>query len=222
VDDASAGGWILALDTSTDWAGVALTDGNGLAELNWTAGRQQTTQVMPEVQWLLDTMEVGAGDLGAVTVATGPGSFSGLRVGMAIASGLAIATGIPVIGVSTILLTVHGRSSRPDQTVGVVKAGRARYGWARADTIENAHTGAIAELVEYARTHDVAMLLGELSDEDAIRVRELTGAVVPPVPDRLRRAGTLARIGWERWRAGDFDPLVTPEPIYLHRSEQHP
>jgi tRNA threonylcarbamoyladenosine biosynthesis protein TsaB len=222
MNDSAAGRWILALDTSTDWAGIALTDGEGLAELNWTAGRQQTTHVMPEVVRLLGTMGLSAGDLGAVTVATGPGSFSGLRVGMAIANGLAVATGIPVIGVSTILLTVHGRCSRPNQTVGVVRAGRARYGWARADTVENAHTGAVAELVEYARTHGVSTVLGELSDQDAIRVRELTGAVVPPAPDRLRRAGTLARIGWERWRAGDFDPLATPEPVYLHRTQQHP
>ena len=40
--------WLLALDTSTDWAGIALTDGEVLAELNWTAGRRQTTQVMPK------------------------------------------------------------------------------------------------------------------------------------------------------------------------------
>jgi tRNA threonylcarbamoyl adenosine modification protein YeaZ len=173
---------------------------------------------MPEVERLLGTMGLGVGDLGAAAVATGPGSFSGLRVGMAIATGLAIATGIPVIGVSTILLTVHGSSSQPDQTIGAVKAGRLRYGWARADTIENALTGTIADLVEYIRMHEIATVLGELSEEDAIRVRELTGAVVPPAPDRLRRAGTLARIGWERWRSGDFDPLGTPEPVYLHRT----
>ena len=102
--------WLLALDTSTDWAGVALTDGTALAELNWTAGRRQTTQVMPEVQEMLRRMGVEVESLGAVAVAVGPGSFSGLRVGMAIANGIAVATGIPVVGISTLLLTIHGRS----------------------------------------------------------------------------------------------------------------
>jgi tRNA threonylcarbamoyladenosine biosynthesis protein TsaB len=222
MGDATAQGWLLAIDTSTDWAGIALTDGAALAELNWTAGRQQTTQVMPEIQRLIGRMGLEPEDLGAVAVAIGPGSFSGLRVGMAIANGLAIATGIPILGVSTILLTVHGWSSPPERTIGMVRAGRSRYSWARADTIENPTTGAVSELIEYIRIHEVATVLGELLDEDAIRVRELTDAVVPPVPVRLRRAGTLARIGWERWRSGDFDPLATPEPVYLHRTEQRP
>ncbi len=56
--------WLLALDTSTDWAGIALTDGEVLAELNWTAGRRQTTQVMPEVERLLGTVNVTAAPAG--------------------------------------------------------------------------------------------------------------------------------------------------------------
>ena len=128
--------WLLALDTSTDWAGIALTDGEAMAELNWTAGRKQTTHVMPEVERLLGTLGLTAAHLGAVAVATGPGSFSGLRVGLAIASGLSIATGIPVLGVSTIELTVHGWRDVPGLSVGAVRAGRSRYGWASADEID--------------------------------------------------------------------------------------
>ncbi|HYP60790.1 MAG TPA: tRNA (adenosine(37)-N6)-threonylcarbamoyltransferase complex dimerization subunit type 1 TsaB [Thermomicrobiales bacterium] len=213
--------WLLALDTSTDWAGIALTDGEVLAELNWTAGRRQTTQVMPEVERLLGTVNVTAAQLGAVAVATGPGSFSGLRVGLAIANGLSIATGIPVLGVSTIELTIHAWRDLPGMAIGVVKAGRSRYGWASADAIDEPLTGTIGELIEFVRVHDASIVLGELSEEDVIRVRELTGVIVPPTPDRLRRAGTLARMGWERWRSGDFDPRTIPDPVYLHRTEQH-
>jgi len=211
--------WLLALDTSTDWAGIALTDGAALAELNWTAGRKQTTQVMPEVERLLATLGLSPEHLGAVAVATGPGSFSGLRVGLAIANGLAIAIGIPVLGVSTVELTVHGWRDVPGQAIGAVKAGRSRYGWASADDIGAPLTGTIGELVEFVRVSNASIVLGELSEEDAIRVRTLTGAIVPPLPNRLRHAGTLARIGWERWRSGDFDPTSPPEPVYLHRSE---
>jgi tRNA threonylcarbamoyladenosine biosynthesis protein TsaB len=213
--------WLLALDTSTDWAGVALTDGEALAELNWTAGRKQTTHVMPEVERLIGTMGLTTAHLGAVAVATGPGSFSGLRVGLAIANGLAIATGIPVLGVSTTELTVHGWRDLPGQAIGVVRAGRSRYGWASADDIDAPVTGSIGELIEFVRVRNASIVLGELSEEDAIRVRELTRAIVPPVLDGRRRAGTLARIGWERWQTGDFDPTAMPEPVYLHRAEQH-
>jgi len=213
--------WLLALDTSTDWAGIALTDGEVLAELNWTAGRRQTTQVMPEVERLLGTVNVTAAQLGAVAVATGPGSFSGLRVGLAIANGLSIATGIPLLGVSTIELTIHAWRDLPGMAIGVVKAGRSRYGWASADAIDEPLTGTIGELIEFVRVHDASIVLGELSEEDVIRVRELTDVIVPPTPDRLRRAGTLARIGWERWLAGGFDPRTIPGPVSRHGTEQH-
>jgi tRNA threonylcarbamoyladenosine biosynthesis protein TsaB len=209
--------WLLALDTSTDWAGVALTDGVESAELNWTAGRQQTTQVMPEVQRLLGSMQITPNSLGALAVAIGPGSFSGIRVGMAIANGISVASGIPIIGVSTLELTIHGWDGVSGPAVGVIRAGRSRYGWASADDIANPTSGSVAELIDYVRVGKHRIVLGELSDEDAIRMRETSGAIVPPAPVRLRRSGTLARLGWERWRAGDFDPAASHEPIYLHR-----
>jgi tRNA threonylcarbamoyladenosine biosynthesis protein TsaB len=210
--------WLLALDTSTDWAGVALTDGAALAEMNWTAGRHQTTQVMPEVVRLLSVMGIDASCLGAVAVAIGPGSFSGLRVGMALANGIAVASGIPIIGVSTLELTVHGWSSMPGSAVGVIKAGRTRYGWASESDIAIPTSGDISELIDFVRAGGHGLVLGELSEEDAIRIRELTRAVVPPPPTRQRRAGALARIGWQRWQSGAADPATVLEPIYLHRS----
>lgn len=209
--------WLLALDTSTDWAGIALTDGEALAELNWSAGRRQTTQVMPETQRLLGAMGVGVESLGAIAVASGPGSFSGLRVGMAIASGISVASGIPVIGVSTLLQTVHGWTGSARPVVGVIRAGRSRYGWAIDADIERPATGSVSELVEVVRQIEAAIVVGELIDEDAIRLRELTGALIPPIPDRQRRAGTLARIGWERWKSGEFNPAAPLDPVYLHR-----
>src|SRR5687768_10587801 len=186
--------------------------------MNWSAGRHQTTQVMPEVQRLLTGMRVDSASLGALAVAIGPGSFSGPRVGLAIANGISVSAEIPIIGVSTIELTVHGWSACAGSAVGVIKAGRSRYGWASADDIANPTSGAIAELVDFIRAGQYGLVLGELSDDDAIRVREIAGAIVPPAPARQRRAATLARLGWERWRSGEFDPAAVHEPIYLHRS----
>lgn len=211
-------GWLLALDTSTDWAGVALTDGNALSELNWTAGRRQTTQVMPEVVRLLETTGIDASALGALAVAIGPGSFSGLRVGMAIANGISVATGIPILGVSTLELTLHGWAGISGTVVGVIRAGRARYGWASADDIANPISGDISELIDFVRAGEHELVLGELSGEDAIRLRELTGVIVPPAPTRQRRAGVLAQIGWDRWRSGEGNRANGMEPVYLHRT----
>ena len=210
--------WVAAIDTSTEWAGVALTDGANLVELNWSAGRQQTTQVAPELNRIMQTAGIAIADIGAAVVATGPGSFSGLRVGISIANGMAMAADIPVIGVSTLASTVWPWQSDDKTVVGVVRAGRARYAWASDRDLADAITGTISELVEFIRESRSAVVVGELAEVDAIRLRELTDAHVPPAPGRLRSAGNLAQIGWERWRAGGYDPIAIPEPIYLHRT----
>ena len=210
--------WLLAIDTSTDWAGVALTDGSSLGELNWNAGRRQTTQVMPAVERLLATMKIGVGSLGAVAVAVGPGSFSGLRVGIALANGIAEATGIATIGTSTIEVTLHGWSEVTGPAIGVVTAGRARYCWACADDNGQPVTGTIRELASFVQERGARVIAGELSDSDATWIRLETGVLVPPEPARLRRAGSLARLGWDKWNGKEFGQWSGLEPIYVHRS----
>ncbi len=94
--------WLLAIDTSTDQAGIALFDGEQMAECSWPGGRQQTTSVLPAIESLLAQVGVDLGDVGAVAVATGPGSFTGLRVGLSLAKGFAIAGDRRVIGIPTL------------------------------------------------------------------------------------------------------------------------
>lgn len=209
---------MLAIDTSTDWAGLAVTNGEAMAELNWLAGRQQTTQVMPRMEYLLEAAAITPAQISAVTVATGPGSFSGLRVGMAIANGLAAATGIPTIGESTLGMTMRPWLPIGRPVIAVVKAGRSRYGWASDDARDSPASGAVADLIDFVRTRPGAIMVGELGEADAVRVREMTEVTVMPHPERLRRAAVLARMGWERWRSGDYEPDQILEPTYLHRT----
>jgi tRNA threonylcarbamoyladenosine biosynthesis protein TsaB len=162
-------------------------------------------------------MRLTPDSIAAVTVATGPGSFSGLRVGMAIANGLAAAVGIPTIGVSTLAVTVRPWLALGRPVIGVIKAGRSRYGWAADDGIETPSSGTVAALIDFVRLRPTTIVVGELSDADAVRVREVTDARVVAEPDRLRRVAVLARIGWDRWQSGEFDPDAIPEPTYLHR-----
>ena len=97
---------LLALDTSTRFAGIALytdaPDRGLVAETNWHAGMQHTVSLMPHVSQMLDAQDIRVTDLTAIAVALGPGSFTGLRVGLAAAKGLALATGAPLIGIPTL------------------------------------------------------------------------------------------------------------------------
>src|SRR5215210_4830202 len=101
-DRDKTGSVLLAFDSSTEQAGVALFDGVRRAEVAWDAGRTQTTSLLGQVHHLLGLLSLTVGDLGAIAVATGPGTFNGLRVGVSLAKGLAIALEIPILGVPTL------------------------------------------------------------------------------------------------------------------------
>src|SRR3954465_2917514 len=73
---------LLALDTSTALASVALYDGTLRAEATWPSGRTHSQQVLPMAVRLLEEQGLGPDDLTAVAVAIGPGSYTGVRVGV--------------------------------------------------------------------------------------------------------------------------------------------
>ncbi len=80
----------LAIDTSTDTASIALVeDGGLLAEHTWRSGQNHTRQLLPRLSYLLTGAGADVHNVSAVFVATGPGSFNGLRVGVSTAKGLA-------------------------------------------------------------------------------------------------------------------------------------
>jgi tRNA threonylcarbamoyl adenosine modification protein YeaZ len=97
------GGPILVLDTATTRAVVALgtADGRLLEERSWTAGYRHGEELLARTGQLLADLGVEPAALGGIVVGTGPGAFTGLRVGIATAKGLAHALALPIVGIVT-------------------------------------------------------------------------------------------------------------------------
>jgi tRNA threonylcarbamoyladenosine biosynthesis protein TsaB len=96
---------ILAFDTSAGAVSAAvLRGGNILAEVLEPVSRGHGEVVMGMVKLVVDESQIGFADLDAIVVTEGPGSFTGIRVGLAAARGLGLALGIPVLGISTLLV----------------------------------------------------------------------------------------------------------------------
>src|SRR5688500_4333168 len=91
-----------ALETSTQWCGVALWRDGRIAALERCAPNRHSELVLPMLERLLEQAGTTAAALDAVAFGAGPGSFTGLRIACGIAQGLAMARGIPVLGVSTL------------------------------------------------------------------------------------------------------------------------
>ena len=105
---------VLAIDTSGTNALVALgaADGTLLAERRWAAGYRHGEELLARIDEMLSAAGVATSDLGAIVVGTGPGAFTGLRVGLATAKALARGLDLPIAGVPTSEALLRGVGSR--------------------------------------------------------------------------------------------------------------
>jgi tRNA threonylcarbamoyladenosine biosynthesis protein TsaB len=223
---------LLALDTSTALASVALYDGTLRAEATWHAGRNHSQQVMPMAVRLLEEQGLGPGDLTAIGVATGPGSYTGVRVGLALAKGLAAALRLPLVGVTTLEalaapLVLAGRPVRP-----ALDAGRRRYATAlyerqgaalvQTEPISGVDLDGLVALLRppVVLTGDLdaaarARLAADYPDTADYKEGNAPGIEIVSPAGALRRAGFLAELAWRRLAAeGGSDP-ATVDAIYL-------
>jgi tRNA threonylcarbamoyladenosine biosynthesis protein TsaB len=216
-----ADGWMLAIDTSTENAGIALYDGVVASEQIWRAGRNQTSALLPEIERLLALNGLSFSDVGALGIAVGPGTFNGLRVGLSTAKGLCFGLGVPIVGVDTLEAAAYPHLMSGSPVRAFVAAGRGRVvfadfryrneRWVRVGEMRNQP---LSELT--AGMSERAALAGELSGEALNALDEDARARLPAPALRMRRPGYLAEIAFRRWKAGDVDDLVLLEPVYVH------
>lgn len=219
--------WLLAIDTSTERAGIALTDGVGCAETAWDGRRRQTVTLLATIDHLLGLADLTVADLAAVAVATGPGTFNGLRVGVSAAKGLVLALGVPLLGVPTLDATALPFAVAGRPVIAVAAAGRGRlvwavyavaYGrWGRRSAPRNGKPGELAADAAALGVETIAA--GELTDGQAAEIGA-AGVRVPPAVLRGRRPAAVAALAWDRFAAGEADDPVALEPFYLHATSE--
>lgn len=204
---------MLAIDTSTEYAGLALAHGDAVLTRSWSAGRTQTTSMLPQIDALLAEAGITPADLTAVAVAIGPGTFTGLRVGMSIAKGIVLARNIPIVGVPTLEITA-AQVPGVSEVITVLPAGRGRVVWQRfgSDVGSGPFNTTLDELVIALRETPDAVVTGELAEAQQGRVAE----VHRHVRWHHRDPVVLLRLASERLERGEADDPVTLEPVYLH------
>jgi len=148
---------ILALETSAKAVSAAVAeDGVLLASGYLNTGLTHSRTLMPIVEAMLKNADLCMEDIGAVAVASGPGSFTGIRIGVAAAKGLAFAAGIPVVGVSTLEAMARNLILWDGLIVCAMDARRSQV----YNAVFEAADGALTRL-----TPDRAVGLDELSKE---------------------------------------------------------
>ena len=215
---------LLALDTSTAWASVALYDGRAvLAETTWHAQRRHGDELFPTIERMLAEARLSyAADIDRIAVATGPGSFTGLRVAIAAAQGLARGSGAALIGVSTLDVLAYPHAPSKQRTCALLPAGRTEWyaaiyqernrKWLRRSPYIAA---TLPDLCRQIGTH--TLFVGELDEDAEQLLRDLLGpkALFAPPASRMRRAGYLAELGWRALDTAPQTKLGEIEPIYV-------
>ena len=212
---------LLAIDTATARASIALHDGQTLrCECTWEAANRHTVTLAARIVQSLEASEVTPADLTAVAVCIGPGSYTGVRIGVAMAKGMAVAGQLPLIGIPTldILTAAQPADERPLYAIfaaGRKRAGFARYRW--SDGGWHAETEVSVETWGdfFAQIAEPALLVGEIEMAELPASAHASTALTFPAPAlHLRRAGFLADMAWARLRAGQTDDPATLQPLY--------
>jgi tRNA threonylcarbamoyladenosine biosynthesis protein TsaB len=213
---------LLALDTATRTLSLALHDGlSVVAENTWRTADHHTVELAPNIALLLRRAGLTPNQLAGLAVALGPGSYTGLRIGLGLAKGLALAHNLPLVGVPTFEIVLRALAPREERVVVVLQAGRGRvsaaaYFW----NVKRARwepEGGTRLLTWETLAEEIAkptFVCGEVDaagDETLRKVKEVTLATPSQA---LRRAGWLAEIGWERLRQGHTEDAATLAPIY--------
>lgn len=219
---------ILAVDTSTCTGSVAILDGDTLvAELQVTSGETHAKRLMSAVDTALRMAGMSLDECDGFAVTRGPGSFTGLRIGISAIKGLAFALRKPVAGVSTLDALVHQFPWFPHFICPMLDA---RKGEIYTALYESGADGSWEKLVSdcvvepqawLAQIQDVCLFVGDGVGSYRTLIEQCLGSRARFVPSHLNvlRASVVAILGRQRIQSGQAGDAALLVPQYVRRSD---
>ncbi|MGE5418024.1 MAG: tRNA (adenosine(37)-N6)-threonylcarbamoyltransferase complex dimerization subunit type 1 TsaB [Acidobacteriota bacterium] len=226
---------LLAIDTATPVAGVALADESKiLFEIKANLGFNHSRTILRMVESMLDLAGIRLGEVDALAVTTGPGSFTGLRIGLATAKGLAMASAKPIIGISTLDALAYNYCWAAPLMCPILNARKSevytafyRGGTEFPERITDYMALSPEDLIIRSRdiiereaathmvfTGDGLPVYGELLETEL-------GALAKCAPRVLAypSAASAARLAIKRMECGEIDDIYDITPVYVRLSE---
>ena len=221
---------VLGIDTSGKAGGVTLAEGDvrsfRVLETAPIAGGTFSAQLVPTVAALLEKHGFSAKDIGGFAVASGPGSFTGLRVGLSAVKGLAEVLNKPIASVS--VLEALATLSSENSSVGVaLDAGRKEVFWGLYRVSAGRATKVSEDLLsqsEFLERMNERLNDGNLqnvitSDASLLELKNATGPNVPLQLVDRQGSERVARIGLQKLLAGDTVSVEALDANYIRRSD---
>ena len=212
---------ILGIDTSSSSLSVAVMDDNLLkGEFTLNHKLTHSEQMMPLLDSLLSHLELKMSDIDLIGVSVGPGSFTGIRIGVAAANAMAMALDIPVVGISSLEAMAYTAGETAYTIVSTFDAQRDRF-YFNAYKFENSELKALEaedvlekeDLIKKLESYDKVLLLGDavfINDELPLNVKKAKRAV------RYVRASSVCELAHRNYLLGKTGFAV---PVYLRKSQ---
>ena len=213
---------LLAIETSTRLLGVALVEGERILSSYEVLGDYPHAAELPgAVTRVLQDTRIPLAQVDGLVVDIGPGSFTGLRIGLAFVKALVFPHRIPVVGVSSLDVLAAGVMSTPHLVCPVLDAKQknvyaARFRLEHGQPIRQSDyfLGPVERFLHEVR--EPALFLGDGCALYREQVSALTDAQIAPSDAWLPHATTLARLGRDRLARGEQDDPAALVPLYLY------
>jgi len=223
---------ILALDSSTQTGAVSLCQGERIiAEYNLNLKMTHSQRLMPQVVRVMEETQMELNELDGIAVGIGPGSFTGIRIGVATAKSLAQVLEIPIVSVSTLEVLANSLVHTDKYICPVIDARRERvYTGVYKEKMDGLKQQVLSERM--ISVTDLVQKIGQDFNEDVIFIGEAIdkyGAIIKSELGKqarfvtstynIPRGGILGRIGANKLKNDEGDDLFKVNPNYLKRSQ---
>jgi tRNA threonylcarbamoyladenosine biosynthesis protein TsaB len=223
---------ILAINTSTIQFGVSIVkeDGAILSEYLLHPGKGNFGMLMPAVDAMFQFSHGEVGEIRAVVVAKGPGSFTGMRIGLAMAKGMAQSLGVPLIGVSSLEAMAHQLAFTNHPICPLIDSRRgdvftALFRWSEGNQIIRLQEDCCLRYEDFPSfIEKETIFVGNNQNNQVHLISELLGEKALFAPGHFwhLRSSTLGQLGLIRYAHGDFDDVRDLVPTYLRPPDIRP
>lgn len=226
---------LLAMSTSTWSLAVAvMEEGKLIGELNTNITKNHSLRLMPAIQSLLEQVDIKPKELEKIAIAHGPGSYTGVRIGMTTAKSLAWSLNIPIAGISSLQVRAQNGYGFKGEIIPMIDARRGQVYTGVYETDEHNQLATnkeedrlqlVTELLEQLKKSDQALLfLGEGVTQHQQEILNTLGnqAVIAADIDHIPRGARVAYVAWKMWaeQVQETHPIA-PEYLQLAEAEKN-
>ena len=212
----------LSIDTSTRFASVGLsTQGQVSATMTWRSQQNHSLELVPAIMALMERAGARRSQLDAVFVATGPGGFSALRVGISTAKAMAVALDVPVVSVGTLDIEARPYLGLDLPVYALIEAGRERVYQGLYEAGDSKPSYGVVAVDALGPDGESALYCGEAVSALASVLSERLGrgARIVDVPPPTRSLSVLVELAHDKLDRGEIADRETLQPVYLRSAQ---